>query len=291
MDDVQQLFKRHTYTAKISVAFFYGVLVSIAVNFFWTPGHIYSSGVTGLAQLVSTLTGGLGVFHIGTGLGLFLINIPMFFLAWKQIGKSFTIFTFICVLFASVMIRWIQPIHLTNDPIICAIFGGAVNGFGTGFALKNGISTGGLDIIGIVVRRKTGRSIGTINIAFNSLIVISAGFVYGWPYALYSALGLYVNAKVMDITFTRQQRMQVMVITDRPKTVIDSIQNHMRRGITIVHGAEGAYRHDEKTILFTVITRYEMDALETAMEESDPKAFVSISDTVKVLGHFYEPKW
>ena len=123
------------------------------------------------------------------------------------------------------------------------------------------------------------------------MIVISAGFVYGWPYALYSALGLYVNAKVMDITFTRQQRMQVMVITDRPKTVIDSIQNHMRRGITIVHGAEGAYRHDEKTILFTVITRYEMDALETAMEESDPKAFVSISDTVKVLGHFYEPKW
>ncbi|MCI1599728.1 MAG: YitT family protein, partial [Levilactobacillus sp.] len=256
-----------------------------------TPGHIYSSGVTGLAQLVNSLTAGLGTFHITTALGLFLINIPMFVLAWKQIGKSFTVFTFICVLFASIMIRVIQPVHLTSDPIICAIFGGAVNGFGTGFALKNGISTGGLDIIGIVLRRKTGRSMGTINIAFNSLIVLSAGFVYGWPYALYSALGLFVNAKVIDMTFTRQQRMQVMVITDRPKTVIDSIQNHMRRGITIVHGAEGAYRHDEKTILFTVITRYEMDALETAMEEADPKAFVSISDTVKVLGHFYEPKW
>ncbi|WP_367294899.1 YitT family protein [Levilactobacillus yonginensis] len=291
MDDVQQLLKRHTYMAKFSVAFFYGVLVSIAVNFFWTPGHIYSSGVTGLAQLVNTLTAGLGTFHINTGLGLFLINIPMFFLAWKQIGKSFTVFTFICVLFASVMIRVIQPIHLTSDPIICAIFGGAVNGFGTGFALKNSISTGGLDIIGIVLRRKTGRSMGTINIAFNSLIVLSAGFVYGWPYALYSALGLFVNAKVIDMTFTRQQRMQVMVITDRPKTVIDSIQNHLRRGITIVHGAEGAYHHDEKTILFTVITRYEMDELEAAMTEADPKAFVSISDTVKILGHFYEPKW
>jgi len=291
MDDVQQLLKRHTYTAKFSVAFFYGVLVSIAVNFFWTPGHIYSSGVTGLAQLVNSLTAGLGTFHISTALGLFLINIPMFVLAWKQIGKSFTVFTFICVLFASVMIRVIQPVHLTSDPIICAIFGGAVNGFGTGFALKNGISTGGLDIIGIVLRRKTGRSMGTINIAFNSLIVISAGFVYGWPYALYSALGLFVNAKVIDMTFTRQQRTQVMVITDRPKTVIDSIQNHMRRGITIVHGAEGAYHHDEKTILFTVITRYEMDELEMAMEEADPHAFVSISDTIKVLGHFYEPKW
>lgn len=291
MDDVQQLFKRHTYTAKFSVAFFYGVLVSIAVNFFWTPGHIYSSGATGLAQLMNTLTGRYAPFQITTALGLFLINVPLFVLAWKQIGKSFTVFTFICVLFASVMIRVIQPVHLTTDPIICAIFGGAVNGYGTGFALKNSISTGGLDIIGIVVRRKTGRSMGSINMAFNSLIVISAGFVYGWPYAFYSALGLFVNAKVIDMTFTRQQRMQVMVITNRPKTVIDSIQNHMRRGITIVHGAEGAYHHDEKTILFTVITRYEMDALEVAMNEADPKAFVSISDTVKVLGHFYEPKW
>ncbi|KRN02601.1 hypothetical protein FD13_GL001825 [Levilactobacillus senmaizukei DSM 21775 = NBRC 103853] len=291
MENMRQLMQRHVYTIKFSVAFFYGVLVSLAVNYFWTPGHIYSSGVTGLAQLINTLTMHAGVWHISTGLGLFLINIPMFVLAWKQVGKTFTFFTFICVVFASVMIRLIQPIHLTNDPIICAIFGGAINGFGVGFALKNGISTGGLDIIGIVVRRKTGHSIGSVNMAFNSLIVLSAGFVYGWPYALYSALGLYVSARVIDMTFTRQQQLQVMIITDRPKTVIDCIQNHLQRGITIVHDVEGAYHHDEKTILFTIITRYEMEGLETAMEEGDPDAFVSISPTIKVLGHFTESKW
>ncbi len=114
------------------------------------------------------------------------------------------------------------------------------------FSLKNGISTGGLDILGIAIRRKTGRSIGTINIAFNSLIILAAGFLYGWPHAFYSAIGLVVNARVMDMTYTRQQLMQVMIITDRPKTVIDSIQNHIRRGITIVHDAEGAYHHDTK---------------------------------------------
>ncbi len=141
-----------------------------------------------------------------------------------------------------------------------------------------------------MIRRKTGRSIGTINIAFNSLIILAAGFLYGWPHAFYSAIGLVVNARVMDMTYTRQQLMQVMIITDRPKTVIDSIQNHIRRGITIVHDAEGAYHHDTKTILFTVISRYEMSDLEEAMDEADSSAFVSVSEIYKVLGHFYEPK-
>ncbi len=229
-------------------------------------------------------------FTISTGLALFLLNLPLFLLSWRAIGHEFTIFTIVTVFLSSFMIQLLKPIPLTHDPIICAIFGGAVNGFGTGLALRNGISTGGLDILGIVIRHRTGNSIGTINIAFNSLIILSAGIMYGWPYAFYSVLSLIVNARVMDMTYTRQQRMQVMIITNRPNTVIDSVQNHLRRGITIVHNAEGAYRHDAKTILFTVISRYEMGELEEALLESDPNAFASISDSVKILGRFYEPK-
>lgn len=290
MDDVQRLIKRHQSIGKVSTAFIYGILVSVAMNFFWTPGHIYSSGITGLAQLVNTISQRHLPVEISTAIGLFLLNVPLFVLAWRQISRNFTVYTIIAVFLASLMIKLLHPVHLTTDPIVCAIFGGAVNGFGTGLALKSGISTGGLDILGIVIRRKTGRSIGTINIAFNSLIIIAAGFLYGWPYAFYSAIGLVVNARVMDMTYTRQQLMQVMIITDRPKTVIDSIQNHIRRGITIVHDAEGAYHHDNKTILFTVISRYEMSDLEEAMDESDSNAFVSASEIYKILGHFYEPK-
>ena len=188
------------------------------------------------------------------------------------------------------MIKVIKPVTLTTDPIICSIFGAVINGFGTGLALKNGISTGGLDILGLTLRKLTGKNIGTFNLLFNALIVFAAGAVYGWPYAFYSAMGLFVNARVMDMVYTRQQKMQVMIVTTKPKSVIDCIQNHLRRGITIVHGAEGAYKHDEKTILFTVISRYEQPELKMAMEESDPHAFVSIADNVHIMGHFYEPE-
>lgn len=288
MDDVQKIFKRHQYVAKLSTAFIYGILVSIAVNFFWNPGHIYSSGMTGFSQILNTVSSRYFPFTIPTGVGLFALNVPLFLLAWKAISHQFTIFTIFAVFLSSFMIQAINPVPLTHDPIICAIFGGAVNGFGTGLALKNGISTGGLDILGIVIRNKTGKSIGSINIAFNSLIIIAAALIYGWPYAFYSALSIFVNAKVMDMTFTKQQRMQVMIITSRPNAVIDSVQNHLRRGITIVHNAEGAYHHNSTTILFTVISRYEMGELEEALLEADTSAFASISDTVKILGRFYE---
>lgn len=290
MDDLQKLIERHQYIGRAGTAFIYSIFVSIAVNFFWTPGKIYSSGVTGLAQLVTTLTQRYTPFELSTALMLFVLNIPLFILAWFKIGHKFTIFTFMAVAFASIMIRLVKPMTLTHDPLICALFGGAINGFGTGMALRYGISTGGLDILGIVLRKKTGSKMGTINIMFNSLIVVAAGFVFGWPYALYSAIGLVVNARVLDMIYTRQQLLQVMIVTGRPKSVTDSIQNHMRRGITIVHDAEGAYHHDDKAVLFTVISRYEMYELQEAMQESDPKAFVSMTETIRIMGRFYEPK-
>ncbi|CAM2752547.1 YitT family protein [Fructilactobacillus fructivorans] len=290
MDDVQKILKRHQYISKLSTAFVYGIMVSIAMNFFWTPGHIYSSGVTGFAQLLNTLTERYFPFTISAALGLFLLNIPMFILSWKQIGHQFTMFTFVSVVVASVMIKILRPLTLTTDPLICAIFGGAINGFGVGLSLKNGISTGGLDILGIVIQKKTGKSIGTINLIFNTFIILSAGFFYGWPYAFYSAIGVLVNAKAMDLAYTRQQIVQVMVVTDRPKTVVDSIQNHLRRGITIIHNAEGAYNHKKKSVLFTSISRYEMTEFDAALNESDPDAFGVVVDVDKVFGNFYEKK-
>ncbi|MCL0311644.1 YitT family protein [Apilactobacillus sp. TMW 2.2459] len=290
MDDVQKVLRRHQYIAKASTAFMYGIMVSIAMNFFWTPGNIYSSGFTGLAQLINTISSRYLPFTISASWGLLLFNIPLLILAWKQIGHQFALFTLLTVFLASFMIKALHPVYLTHDPMICAIFGGVVNGFGTGLSLKNEISTGGLDILGIVIRRKTGKSIGNINIMFNVFIVSAAGFAYGWPFAFYSAIGIVVNAKAIDFAYTRQQRMQVLIVTNRPKRVVDSIQNHMRRGVTIIHGAEGAYRHDVKTILFTTISRYEMAELEEAIDESDPEAFASVTEADTILGHFYEHK-
>lgn len=278
---------KHEYTTKFTYAMCYGMLSSVALNFFWQPGHIYASGMTGIAQIITELLERLGL-NIPLALVLYSLNLPLFVLAWKKISHKFTIFTFVSVTMASLFIQLVPETVLIKDPIICAIFGGVVNGFGIGLALKNGISSGGVDIISLTIRKKTGKSIGSIGIIFNAFVILTSGILFGWPYALYSILAIFVSGKVTDVVFTKQQKLQVMIVTKHPKQVIDCVQKRLRRGITIVHNAEGAFSHDPQTILFTIITRYEMHHFEEAMRESDDEAFVSIADNVTILGNFYD---
>lgn len=123
MDDFQQLSKHHRDVVKASTAFIYAILVSIAMNYFWTPGHIYSSGITGLAQLINSLMSKFLPVQISTAALLFILNVPMFIIAWRSIGHKFTLYTFLAVTLSSIMIKLIAPVGLTHDPIICAIFG------------------------------------------------------------------------------------------------------------------------------------------------------------------------
>ena len=102
----------------------------------------------------------------------------------------------------------------------------------------------------------------------------------------YSALSIFVSGKVTDVVYTKQKKMQVMIVTKHPEAVIEAIQKCMRRGITIINEAEGAYKHDKQTVLMTIVTRYELPLLREAMKSSDPQAFVSIAENVQILGRF-----
>ncbi len=241
-----------------------------------------------LAQILTTLSKSLIGFEVPVSTTLYLLNIPLFVLAWFKIGKKFTIFTFITVTLTSLCIHILPETVLSTDPIICALFGGAVMGLGIGLALRNGLSSGGLDIVSITIRKKTGKSIGSISIYFNALIVFVAGILFGWQYMFYSTLSIFVSGKVTDVVYTKQKKMQVMIVTKHPEKVVNEIQNCMRRGITIINEAEGAYKHDKQTVLMTIVTRYELPLLREAMKASDPQAFVSIAENVQILGRFYE---
>lgn len=276
------------YAMKFSFSVVYAILAAVAVNIFYQPGKIYSSGLTGIAQIISTLSEKWFQFHLPVSLVLLLLNIPLFFIGWFKIGHKFTIFTGITVVMTSIFMQLIPTEVLTTDPIICAIFGGAIMGAGIGYALRNGLSSGGLDFISMAIRKKTGKTIGSISIIFNFFILVVAGILFGWQSALYSAFAIFVCGKVTDAVFTKQKKMQVTIITRHPDRVIHGIQNKLRRGITIINEAEGAFHHDKQTVLLTVVTRYELPMLRLAMKESDEKAFVSIAENVQILGRFYE---
>lgn len=154
---------REKYDEKVSASLLYGFLSAIAVNFFFQPGHVYSSGATGLAQILSVLSQRFIGFTIPVSLTFYAINIPLMIVAWYQIGHKFTIFTFITVSMSSLFIQFVPVITLTNDPIMNALFGGVVMGTGIGFALRNNISSGGTDIVSLTIRKRTGKNVGSIS--------------------------------------------------------------------------------------------------------------------------------
>lgn len=288
MNELEKIARRYRNIAKLSFALIYALCVSVAVNVFWNPGKIYGSGITGLAQLISTISQHWLPFTIGVPVLYATLNLPLLILSWKKIGHEFTFYTIVAVILSTVFLHIIPPVEVKFDPIICAIFGGLFNGVGTGLALKNEMSTGGLDIISIVLRKKLGKSVGTINIAFNILVVLGAGCLFGWVQALYTILSIFVNGRVIDSLYTRNQKLQVIIVTSHPDKVITEIQNEMRRGITIVHDVEGAYQHSSKTMLFTVISQYELPLFRQALQDSDPYAFVSMTEAKLIMGRFYQ---
>lgn len=287
MQKIVHNFMKNQYAGRIGGAVFYGVIVAFAMNYFWHPGHIYSSGFTGFAQLVSTLTGD----RIPVALALALVNLPMLAVAWWKLSWRFAIFTTLAVLLSSALIPVFDTTRvLTTDPLINAMFGGALNGMAVGTALRYGVGTGGLDVIGLLVKKHYGFKMGPINLSFNALIMVGAGLTYGWKYALYSIVGVIISSRMIDVFYTRQQQMQVMIITTKPDEMVDSIQNKLRRGVTIIDEARGGYTGRERSVLLTVITQQERFELRGAIKEVDEQAFSSTWKIEHTVGRFYEPE-
>ncbi|EHJ52316.1 YitT family protein [Streptococcus macacae] len=279
---------REKYGERISGSIIYALLSSIAVNFFFQPGHVYASGATGLAQIVSALSIKYLNLVIPVSVTFYAVNIPLLIIAWYMIGRKFTVFTFITVTLSSLFIQVIPQMTLTPDPMMNAIFGGLVMGVGIGFALRNNVSSGGTDIVSLLIRKKTGRNVGRVSLIVNILIMTIAGMIFGWRYALYSMVTIFVSSQMTDAVFVKQKKMQAMIITSKPRRVIRMIHHKLHRGVTIINDAEGTYNHEHKAILIAIITRAEFNDFKYIMKKTDKNAFVSVADNVNIIGRFIE---
>lgn len=279
---------REKYAEKISASILYGILSSVAVNFFFQSGHVYSSGATGLAQVISAISGRFIGFTIPISLAFYAINIPLLLLAWYKIGHKFTIFTFITVTMSSFFIQIMPQVTLTEDPLINAIFGGLFMGLGVGLGLKSRISSGGTDIVSLAIRKKTGSDVGKIALVVNVVIMMFAGLLFGWQYALYSMVAIFVCTRITDAIYTKQKKMQAMIVTEYPEKVIKTIHKRLHRGVTCINNAEGTYKHVHKAVLITILTQEEYSDFKMLMLKTDPAAFISVAENVRIIGRFVE---
>ncbi|WP_099362351.1 YitT family protein [Fredinandcohnia onubensis] len=270
---------------KILIVTFGALLNAAALNLFLIPADVYSSGFTGISQLLFRILGDYTPIHISTGVILLLLNIPVAILGWKKVGKSFTLYSFISVALTTLFLAIIPLERISNDILLNAVFGAVIQAIGIGLTLKWGASTGGLDIIALVLSRSKDKPIGTYIFTLNGLIIITAGFLFGWEKALYTLVALYVLTKVIDTVHTSHVKVTAMIVTKNADELKSAIHSNLVRGITLIP-AKGAFSSETKDMLMIVLTRYELYDLERIIKEVDPHAFTNIVQTIGVYGLF-----
>ncbi|MFK2825830.1 YitT family protein [Bacillus sp. B190/17] len=272
-------------TKKVCIVIFGSFLNAMAMNFFLIPANVYSSGFQGVAQLLSNIFTSFTSLHVSTGILLLLLNIPVAILGWVKVGKSFTLFSFLSVLLSTFFLEWIPVKALSDDILLNAVFGGVISAAGVGLTLKWGASTGGLDIIAMILSRTKDRPIGNYFLVMNGVIILLAGLIFGWEKALYTLVALYVSTRVVDAIHTRYAKLTVMIVTEKSEEMKRAIHAKLVRGITVIP-AKGGYSGEQREMLMSVITRYELYDLERIIKEVDPRAFTNILETSGVFGFF-----
>lgn len=271
---------------KISITVVIGAFfVALGMNYFLIPSNVYASGLTGAAQLITSILTDFTPLNAKTGILLFILNIPVFILAWLKVGRSFTLYSFISVLCLSLFLEIVPIQEQAADIMLYAVFGGVISAIGIGITLKVGASTGGLDVVAMVLSRMNDRPVGQIFFLMNAVIIVTAGAIYGWDKALYTLISLYVTTRVIDAIHTVNQKLTVMIVTKKSQELKEAIHERMVRGITVVP-AKGAFSNEQKEMMVMVITSYELFEVEHLIKEIDPQAFTNIVQTQKVIGFF-----
>lgn len=255
------------------------ILMGVGLEIFLVPNQVIDGGIVGISIMLSHLTG------VKLGLIIFLLNIPFFFIGYKQIGKTFAISTLYGIFILSITTSLLHPVPaFTQDILLASVFGGIVLGIGVGIVIRYGGSLDGSEVLAILANKRLPFSVGEIIMFINLFILGSAGFVFTWDRAMYSLIAYFVAFKTIDITITGlEESKSVWVISDNYRQIGDAINSRLGRGVTYLSG-EGAYSGDDKKVIFCVINRLEEAKLKEIVEGLDPSAFLAVGDIAEVRG-------
>ena len=279
---MKYLIKSKNFYVDILVIIIGSFISSLGVNLFLSNAKLLSGGVTGIALILQYL------WEVPSGITVFLLNIPLFFVSYKYLNKRFTIYTAIGMLSFSTALMITKPLSTlvqVDDMLLYCIYGGVLSGIGSGLIFYRNGSTGGTDIITMVIRKKYSNfDIGQVGFAFNLIIVTVSIFIFGLPRALYTLISMFITSTILDKVlngFTSKKLL--LILTEKEDDIINYVIKDMNRGITALM-AEGGYTRDKKRLLYVAVTTSQMISLKTKILRVDPKAFITILDVSEVKG-------
>ena len=254
-------------------------LLALAINAVSLPHNFMAGGLSGLSILLFYM-----LPSVSTGFWLLLLNIPIFILGFFTISRRFILYSLYGTLMVSVFLELVHVVVPVHDSFLAALCFGCISGLGLGICFRSLGSTGGTDIIAIWLNQKFGLRVGQISFIANSL-VFGLGFaILDVDRVLYSLTAVFIAAQVTDYSLSLfNQRKMVLVISSRSEEIVKAINNHLRRGATLLYG-RGAYSKAPKEVVLTVVNTIQLKRTEELIFSIDPDAFVIFENTLNVIG-------
>ena len=256
------------------------LLGAMAYPWFLVPNHIAPGGVTGLATVLNYLFG----WPVGTA--SLLMNIPLFLIGYRSMGRTFAVRSLGATVIFSLLIDFLPLQPMTHDPLLGSLFGGVLLGVGLGFVIKGGATTGGTDFIAMYMAQKHDRdAFGTIFI-FNAIMLAVAGYLFGWDKAMYSIIYQFTVTQALHVFYKNYQKHTLFIITEKPADVYECIRISTHHGATLFRGI-GLYEQKERNMVYSVVSSSEMRRVLSEVRHVDEHAFINIIKTDVFAGRFH----
>lgn len=262
-------------------------IYAFGLYYFVISNELMEGGLTGIALLLKY------AFGMPPSITTLILNIPLFLLGWKTLGKLTMLYTlwgtfalsfFLWVMESLIQLHWVVPFSKPHDYLLAALYAGVTLGTGLGLVFRFGGTTGGSDIIAQLVNRWQGWSVGQILLVFDAAVLTVSLFYIPQEKVLYTLVSIFITTRMIDfITQGAYAAKSFTIMTDRSNEVTQSITTVMQRGVTLFT-ARGAYARESKDVIYCVVSRAEVRRLKQLVRSIDPAAFIVVNDVNDVLG-------
>jgi uncharacterized membrane-anchored protein YitT (DUF2179 family) len=262
------------------------ILMAISYNALVIPYKLLSGGISGLSLI------GKYSFGIPMNIGILILNIPVFLWGLKELDRSFMAYSVVGTLVLVVALPITEPfIQVPQlDLILASIFSGIVGGIGCGIMLKVGASSGGTDVISMIMKKKANIPVGSFSFYFNVIVLGLSLFFFDLKIALYTFISMWVSGRMVDYVLEGLNRKKsVTIISDKNDIIASRIMEELHRGVTYLVG-EGGFTGEKKLVISSIVNNFENAKIKEILAEVDPKAFMFITDAVEVSGKGFTMK-
>ncbi|MEE1165190.1 MAG: YitT family protein, partial [Lachnospiraceae bacterium] len=218
-----------------------------------------------------------------------LLNAFPVYIGFRYIGKKFTLLSCEMIILSSFMTDLLPTHPITYDTLLISIFGGLINGAVMTMCLRVNATTGGTDFISIYLSQKSGMDSFNLILGFNAVILVIAGYFFGWDKALYSIIFQYTSTQMLRLLYRNYQQETLFIVTDKWDEVKDAIHDTTHHGSTI-WAAEGGYKEDWRNVVYSVVAGSDVKRVTSVIRQIDPNAFINTVSSTRILGHFHQEK-